>query len=267
MFNVPAGLGTFLGVISHVPNKREHLFPIVMCFHLIPSSASCSLSRSPNTSATTSLPGELSSASFYPQQSQNIAQFTFTAAMAYTSLDLTQKQIRLLHLTPAASHDARLECSFSLVSFDEEVDYEALSYTWGDVTSIMPINLEGKEVLITKNLHSALSHLRYSDRERILWADALCINQADLLERAHQVSLMTSIYSRAALVVASLGDAWEGCKLAIDVFEQLGRDRSLHLVRSLNPSVSVHCMGLESAELRDRFIQFFASPWWNRLCK
>ncbi len=47
-----------------------------------------------------------------------------------------------------------------------------LSYAWGDVTPVMLVNLEGGEVLITKNLHSALSHLRYHDQQRILWADA-----------------------------------------------------------------------------------------------
>jgi hypothetical protein len=187
--------------------------------------------------------------------------------MAYISLDLTQKQIRLLHIAPSLDHESRLECSFSLASFDGDVNYEALSYVWGDVTPVKPIGLEGKEVLITKNLHSALSHLRYNDRERILWADALCINQSDMVERTHQVSLMSSIYSRANLVVAYLGDAWEGCEVAMDAFRQLGSDDSLHLVKSLTPSLSVHGMGLDSAELRDHLIQFFRAPWWNRLCK
>ncbi|KAH8794546.1 heterokaryon incompatibility protein-domain-containing protein [Hyaloscypha sp. PMI_1271] len=185
--------------------------------------------------------------------------------MAYISLDLTQKQIRLLHLAPSLDHESRLECKFSLASFDGDVNYEALSYAWGDATPVKPIGLEGKEVLITKNLHSALSHLRYNDRERILWADALCINQSDMVERTHQVSLMGSIYSRANLVVAYLGDAWEGCEVAMDAFRQLGSDDSLHLVKSLTPSLSVHGMGLDSAELRNYLIQFFRAPWWNRL--
>jgi hypothetical protein len=187
--------------------------------------------------------------------------------MAYISLDLTQKQIRLLHLAPSLDHESRLECSFSLASFDGDVNYEALSYVWGDVTPVKPISLGGKEVLITKNLHSALSHLRYNDRERILWADALCINQSNMVERTHQVSLMSLIYSRANLVVAYLGDAWEGCEVAMDAFRQLGSDDSLHLFKLLTPSLSVHGMDLNSTELRDRLTQFFRTPWWNRLCK
>jgi hypothetical protein len=71
----------------------------------------------------------------------------------------------------------------------------------------MPILLEVQSILITRNLHAALNDLRYKDRERILWADALCINQSDLVERTHQVSLMSSVYGRAALVIVWLGEA------------------------------------------------------------
>jgi hypothetical protein len=192
---------------------------------------------------------------------------TFTAIMVYTPLDPTQKEIRLLHLVPALNHDDPLVCSFSLASFDEDVDYEALSYAWGDVTPVMPVILEGKEVLITKNLHSALCHLRYLDQQRILWPDALCINQSDLRERTHQVSLMSSIYSRASSVLVWLGEAWEGCELAMEMLKQLGSNESLHVFKSLNPSFSIHGMDLGSAELRDHLYRFFSSPWWNRLCK
>jgi Heterokaryon incompatibility protein (HET) len=188
-------------------------------------------------------------------------------ATAYAPLDPTKKQIRLLHLAPAFNDQDVIKCNFSLASFDQKVNYEALSYAWGDVTPVIPTLLKGQSVLITKNLHSALSDLRYKDQERILLADALCINQSDLAERTHQVSLMSSVYGRAAMVVIWLGDAWDGCKLAMELFEQLGRDDSLHLYKTLDPSLSVNDMGLGSTELRDNFIRFFASPWWKRLCK
>jgi hypothetical protein len=77
MFNVPAGLGTFHGVTSDVPNKREHLFPMAIYFYLIPDSANCSLNRTlatdPYTLAATSLFAELSPTPFHPQEGQSIA--------------------------------------------------------------------------------------------------------------------------------------------------------------------------------------------------
>jgi hypothetical protein len=55
------------------------------------------------------------------------------------------------------------------------VGFEALSYTWGDPKATLPITLHGKPHHITKNLEVALRHLRYPERERTLWVDALCI--------------------------------------------------------------------------------------------
>lgn len=50
------------------------------------------------------------------------------------------------------------------------------------------ICLEGHRFDITPNLFWALLRLRHPDRERILWVDAVCINQADFEERGQQVS-------------------------------------------------------------------------------
>lgn len=40
-----------------------------------------------------------------------------------------------------------------------------------------------------------------------IWIDAVCINQADPIEKAAQISLMGDIYSNASLVIAWLGNA------------------------------------------------------------
>jgi Heterokaryon incompatibility protein (HET) len=48
---------------------------------------------------------------------------------------------------------------------------------------------------------------RYLDRPRILWADAICINQADTVDKNHQVATMADIYSKAKRVHAWLAPA------------------------------------------------------------
>ena len=67
---------------------------------------------------------------------------------------------------------------------------------------------------MTRNLATALRHVKdnWSThfpsrllRDFRLWADALCINQADIAERGRQVLLMADIYSSAELVFAWLG--------------------------------------------------------------
>ena len=42
--------------------------------------------------------------------------------------------------------------------------------------------------------------------ERIVWADAICINQQDLLEKNSQVAMMRSIYQTSEQVIVWLGE-------------------------------------------------------------
>jgi hypothetical protein len=60
-------------------------------------------------------------------------------------------------------------------------------------------------VYIRSNLCWALRFLRDPANVRVLWADALCINQDDLEERNQQVSLMGFIFGRAQTVLVWLG--------------------------------------------------------------
>ena len=61
---------------------------------------------------------------------------------------------------------------------------------------------------VTRNLYVALKRLgRQPEADRPhLWVDAICINQEDLVERAHQVLLMREIYHVASRVVIWLGE-------------------------------------------------------------
>ncbi|POS77019.1 hypothetical protein DHEL01_v204596 [Diaporthe helianthi] len=59
---------------------------------------------------------------------------------------------------------------------------------------------------IGANLHSALPVLRPRDVAsiRVIWVDSICIYQADVRERNHQVHMMKHINSKAASVVVWL---------------------------------------------------------------
>lgn len=88
--------------------------------------------------------------------------------------------------------------------------YEALSYTWamedGDVSLSSQIRCNGGRIWVTKTCELALRYLRKSDSSRVLWVDAICINQKDADERGHQVGIMRDVYSKAAEVVVWLGE-------------------------------------------------------------
>jgi hypothetical protein len=70
--------------------------------------------------------------------------------------------------------------------------------------------LDGEPFLIQGNLYDALYDLRPDgNRPRMLWADAICIDQRNLEERKRQVGLMDYIYTRASTVLI-----WLGCGAA-----------------------------------------------------
>ena len=94
----------------------------------------------------------------------------------YARIDPARRQIRLVTLLPGKwTEDPK--CKLSVVSLEDKPKYEALSYVWGEVSGTTPICLEDHSVLVTGNLHMALRRLRHADQSRVLWIDALCIQQ------------------------------------------------------------------------------------------
>ncbi len=79
--------------------------------------------------------------------------------------------------------------------------YKALSYTWGSGREPAVILFDGQEVQVGGNLASVPAKLRSQTSRRVLWVDAVCINQEDVEERNDQVSLMAFVSSRAQAVV------------------------------------------------------------------
>jgi hypothetical protein len=119
-------------------------------------------------------------------------------------------------LSPDWQPDASVEVEVQWVP-----EYEALSYTWGDPNCTRPINANGVEMQVTTNLFAALRALRQADADRVLWVDALCIDQKNTQERSDQVQRMRSIYQRAQQTVMWLGDSDESSDRAIEVLEKL----------------------------------------------
>jgi hypothetical protein len=91
--------------------------------------------------------------------------------------------------------------------------FEAVSYVYGpDIRR--PIEIDGRELLVTTNLEYALRRLCDSNRPRDFWIDAICVDQSNLVERNEQVQLMAKLYQEAIQVVIWLGEEEEDTKLA-----------------------------------------------------
>ncbi|KAI0117829.1 ankyrin and HET domain-containing protein [Nemania sp. FL0031] len=128
-------------------------------------------------------------------------------------------EIRLLYLD-AAKPTAPLTGRLEHTTLTEGINFEALSYEWGCSNRDSKITLQGgSSLLITRSLYDALQDLRYDSRRssspRVLWADAICINQEDHDELAGQVSIMGSIYRNATQVVTYIGPERDDSSTAI----------------------------------------------------
>jgi hypothetical protein len=130
----------------------------------------------------------------------------------YSPLSKGANNIRLLRLMPHANtstETTKLQCElfeYSLQDLGKRTHlYEALSYTWGGFKNPRSISINKQKLDITRNLHAALLRLRDHSLERIIWVDAICIDQSNLEERKQQVQLMAKIYSKAHRVIVWLG--------------------------------------------------------------
>lgn len=143
----------------------------------------------------------------------------------YSSLHKSSQEIRLVALLPTASDDV-VRCRLIKTDLPSAVSssYDALSYRWGSSLPKRDIVLDGRQVLVRFNLRDALKKLEYAQTERLLWVDAICINQDDISERNHQVAMMGQIYSRAARVHVWLGGETRLSKVAFDFLKLLDRD-------------------------------------------
>jgi hypothetical protein len=152
----------------------------------------------------------------------------------HTYAELTSHDsFRVLELLPG-KRDSALCCKIFEARRRDELEYEAISYTWGapifshsltEVTS-------GTVIDITENLHDALQVFRSEDKSRLLWADAVCIDQSSNEEKNHQVRRSLCTDSVCSLLNAiSVAVVIVGLLAMLDRFETLPLTILLHSIR------------------------------------
>ena len=177
--------------------------------------------------------------------------------------------IRILLLLPDKSSSAIVRCELREVSLDEEPIYEAVSYCWGDKAFTRPIICNGSQLRVTINLEAALRNLRYPETKRVLWADAVCINQVDLAERSGQVQIMRNIFGGAKGALVWLGGQTRSSQVALRLVDEfleaslktLGDSVQLTLKRLFANGLSVRHMKDGIGHLQE----LLRRPWFHRL--
>jgi hypothetical protein len=149
--------------------------------------------------------------------------------------------------------------------------FTTISYCAGDPKQTESVTVDGLCFIAFANLGHALRQARhfwkktYGDRELLLWADQICINQSNGLERSHQVNFMGEIYAAAEQVLAcSSTDASQPGGL-----EWL-RQMAAHEDKRRKDRTKAHYLeysGTNEGSHRAWAIfidTVFSSPWWSR---
>ncbi|KAK8061172.1 hypothetical protein PG997_015393 [Apiospora hydei] len=132
------------------------------------------------------------------------------ASPIYRTLNRDREEIRLFELLQTDDDkEAPVRGRLHYHSLADKPVYNTVSYVWGDPgLTGEQIEVDGKSLRVTPNLHKLLRNLRSSSQDDdvgLLWIDAICINQQDLAERNHQVSMMRQIYEQCRADLVWLG--------------------------------------------------------------
>jgi hypothetical protein len=148
-------------------------------------------------------------------------------------------------------------------------EYCALSYLWGDnkVTDQLTVYDDFRErdgflprtrlpytLYVHANLAAALQNIRRDNEDVNLWVDAVCINQADDVEKHAQIRLINRIYTEATSVRAWLGDR------SLDASLAFGLLKSLANLRTQDELTDIEAKG----ELWKSVINLTKESYWRR---
>lgn len=149
---------------------------------------------------------------------------------------------------------------------EASVAFDALSYTWGDLSHTLPFICNDQELRIHQNLRDALSHIDKRQSSLPVWIDAICINQSDDKEKLAQVRLMHNIYRQATQVWVWLGCGIEHGKEAIGLLPQIGKVGK-ELGKEGSGEFAPQTRGLPnpSAPIWQAIKELIFNKWLNRL--
>jgi Heterokaryon incompatibility protein (HET) len=152
-------------------------------------------------------------------------------------------------------------------------DYEAVSYTWGDPNNFSEINCNGQPLIVPKSAETVLRGLRLEDKTRVLWIDAICINQLDRREREEQVAIMGDVYKYAKRTLVWLGQDDDGFAETVDsmqdvLSEMREKTDGLKQLKSLIYSESGLVHNASQSQLGRQLgnlVKLYNHPWFSRL--
>jgi len=200
-----------------------------------------------------------------------------TIPYPYKYTPLALGEIRLVKLLPYSGNETDpISCQLFHFSIDNLPTYQALSYTWdNEVPSALPsrhrIYVDDKTLEIMPNLEAfLLSHrLQHSTPESqtdypLIWIDAICINQDDLVERVQQIRMMCRLYSGLSRLIVWLGSDDEDSKIAIQFLKTIAQKIGQEGEESLKPWAEELASSPDFVPVYFAVRKFFCRSWFAR---
>lgn len=163
---------------------------------------------------------------------------------------LGSNELRLLQ--PVTVNNQFLRFKTRRVQRASSPPYTAVSYTWGNEEASEVIYLDNRPFYVRPNLWSCLYYMAHAARNtawKCLWVDAICINQANNVERSSQVRLMDQTYRDAVCVSVWLG--------LVTLPEEIMSSLPTH-----TPTKTVENDGFDWA---DSIADLSNRPYWSRI--
>jgi len=163
----------------------------------------------------------------------------------YAPLDHDKASIRLIRVLATRNDEGYIQCEIRHASIDDS--YICLSYSWGEPGDEQCIVVNDSIMRVRNNLFDFLERAGKNDwlRKIWLWIDALCIDQANVGERNHQVQQMGRIFSCAEEVISWFGEDKDSI--------------AAYFVQQISPSADRF-----NHRLDDLFLKFAYAHYWNR---
>jgi hypothetical protein len=199
-----------------------------------------------------------------PERTKTFRPYREPSTLYGATLKMTE--FRLACLSAVAESSSLLHLTLEIFADDDHPEYECSSYSWGgedgNVTLSEPVYIgEHWDVLMqTKNCGSMLRFLRPWRGVRMVWVDAVCINQSNMEERGSQVAKMRQIYEGCSRVIVYLGED------IVTTRARFPRSQPLSAFCNADPSAPIfpsdHQLHHKPYTLQDLFSRRYFSRVW-----
>jgi len=219
-----------------------------------------------------------------------MSSLTRASTFRHAPINPERDTIRLIRLKKGPV-TATISCELFETSLGEDrgFPYEALSYTWGgsepgqsfldhdgearcaQIEKPVTIVVNHFNFYVAPNLYSALCHLRDVETDRILWVDAICIDQDNDREKGHQVGMMRRIFEQAKGVAVWLGEGNAKTDFFMDVVAEVWAVWQQQTTLAKTALERLQCrrrrdgLRFDEASLAASLREILDRPWFTRV--